>query len=123
MSSRKSRLAMQLLIIVSLVPDVYADSLFIAVGRNPFQPVSTEPCDDAREQLTHWQLKGIVSGADDYSGWVQRPGGHWQKLIIGTRLLPNWQVTHISSRQVILQYANPASSCFGSAESVVLSMR
>jgi pilus assembly protein HofP len=111
------------LMIVSLIPVVYADPLLTEAGRNPFQDISAASCDDDREKLTGWQLQGIVSGADNYSGWVQQSGGRWQKLVIGSRLLPNWQVTHISVRQVNLQQVTPDKSCSGISESVVLLMR
>ena len=111
------------LIIVSLAPVVYALPLLAATGRNPFQDISAQPCDGEREKLTHWRLQGVIRAGDYYSGWILRPEGRWQKLVVGSRLLPDWQVTHIGSRQVSLQYTNPDSFCSGSAEPAVLSMR
>ncbi len=102
---------------------VGTEPLSTEIGRNPFERISTGSCDDDREKLADWQLQGIVRGADDHFAWVQRAEGQWQKLAIETRLLPHWQVTHISARQVHLQHVNPEKPCSGSSGSVVLSMR
>ncbi|CNE48444.1 type IV pilus biogenesis protein PilP [Yersinia kristensenii] len=102
---------------------VGAEPLLAEVGRNPFERISTGSCDDDREKLADWQLQGIVLGADYHTAWVQRAAGQWQKLAIETHLLPHWQVTHISGRQVSLQHVNPEKTCSGSSGSVVLSMR
>lgn len=112
-----------LLIAISQVSAVGAESLLEAVGRNPFERISTASCDDDREKLAGWRLQGIVRGADYHIGWVQQPEGQWQKLAIETRVLPYWQVAHISERQVSLQHVNSERPCLGSLGSVVLSMR
>ena len=114
-----------LLLAVIWGPLAYAASLSSDIGRDPFQPVSAVSCNDGRENLATWQLQGIVRGEDYHSGWVKRPEGQWQKVVITTQLLPDWQVTHISAseRQVILQHANPDSSCSEGTGAVVLSMR
>lgn len=112
-----------LFIAISMTSAVSAEPVWAVIERNPFQRISTESCDDDRRELTNWQLQGIVRGADYHSGWVQRPKGEWRKLVIETRLLPHWQVTHISERQVSLQHVNPDKPCSGLSGSVVLSMR
>lgn len=112
-----------LLVAVSQVPAVGAESLLAELGRNPFERISTASCDDERKTFAGWRLQGIVRGADYHIGWVQRSEGQWQKVAIETRLLPYWQVTHISERQVSLQHVNLERPCSGSSGSVVLSMR
>nr|WP_053010204.1 pilus assembly protein PilP [Yersinia intermedia] len=94
-----------------------------AAERDPFQKVSTESCHLDRERLASWQLQGIVSGVEYQSGWGQWPNGNRQKLVVGQQLLPNWQVTHINSRQVNLQQLNPNIACAGQSSTQVLSMR
>ncbi|MGP2411465.1 DNA utilization family protein [Yersinia sp. 2553 StPb PI] len=110
------------LIIVSLAPVAYADPLLTATGRNPFQDLSAQPCDGEREKLTHWRLQGVIRGGDYSSGWILRPEGRWQKLVVGSRLLSTWQVTHIGSRQVSLQNTGLVGFCSGLSEPVVLLM-
>ncbi len=112
-----------LLVAVSQFPAAGAESLLAEVGRNPFERISTASCDDDRKTLAGWRLQGIVRGADYHIGWVQRSEGQWQKVAIETRLLPYWQVTHISERQVSLQHVSAERSCPGSSGSVALSMR
>ncbi|WP_227729633.1 pilus assembly protein PilP [Yersinia proxima] len=113
----------RLLVAVSQFPAAGAESLLAEVGRNPFERISTASCDDDRKTLVGWRLQGIVRGADYHIGWVQRSEGQWQKVAIETRLLPYWQVTHISERQVSLQHVNVERPCSGSSGYVVLSMR
>lgn len=120
---KRERLIVGLLIALSQVSAVGAESLLAEVGRNPFEQISAESCDDSRGKLAGWRLQGIVRGADYHTGWVQQSEGQWQKLTIATRLSPSWQVTHISERQVSLQYVNAERPCSGSSGSVVLSMR
>ncbi|WP_077295733.1 DNA utilization family protein [Yersinia proxima] len=112
-----------LLVAVSQVSAAGAESLLVQVGRNPFERISTASCDDDRKTLAGWRLQGIVRGADYHIGWVQRSEGQWQKVAIETRLLPYWQVTHISERQASLQHVNSERPCSGSSGSMVLSMR
>ncbi|MBS0056669.1 pilus assembly protein PilP [Yersinia sp. Marseille-Q3913] len=114
---------MGLLMAASLAPAVYAESLLATAERNPFQKVSVESCDSGRERLASWQLQGIVSGADYHSGWGRWPSGSGQKLVVGQKLLPNWQVTDISAQQVTLQHINPVKTCGEFSAPMVLLMR
>ncbi|WP_261373649.1 pilus assembly protein PilP [Yersinia rohdei] len=116
-------LARLLLIAVLWGPTVSAESLSAAYGRDPFQQISAQSCGDDREKLANWQLQGIVHGNQYHSAWVQHSEGQWQKLVTGTPLLPYWQVTHISSRQVSLEHVNPDRACLGLSGAVVLSMK
>ncbi|CNL08943.1 type IV pilus biogenesis protein PilP [Yersinia enterocolitica] len=119
MSHRNRVLAVGLLIAASLAPAADADT----AERNPFQPVSAASCGSDRERLASWQLQGIVSGADYHSSWGRWPGGSGQKLVIGQQLLPDWQVTEISARQVSLEHISPDKTCAGFSAPVVLLMR
>ncbi|AHM71530.1 pilus assembly protein PilP [Yersinia hibernica] len=110
-------------LLVAMTSAASAEPLLAAIERNPFQQISTQSCDDDRRELTHWQLQGTVRGTDYHSGWVLRSEGEWRKLVIETRLLPHWRVTHISERQVSLQHVNSDRPCSGLLGTVVLSMR
>lgn len=113
------------LLVSTLVATVYAETAVSteAAERDPFQKVSAESCHLDRERLTSWQLQGIVSGGEYQSSWGKWPDGNRQKLVVGQQLLPNWQVTHISSRQVSLQQLNSNTACAGQSSTQVLSMR
>ncbi|CRY56594.1 type IV pilus biogenesis protein PilP [Yersinia intermedia] len=123
--SRVLGLRVIILLVSTLVATVYAETAMSteAAERDPFQKVSTESCHLDRERLASWQLQGIVSGVEYQSGWGQWPNGNRQKLVVGQQLLPNWQVTHINSRQVNLQQLNPNIACAGQSSTQVLSMR
>lgn len=124
-NSRVLGLRMIILLVSTLVATVYAETAVSteAAERDPFQKVSAESCHLDRERLASWQLQGIVSGMEYQSGWGQWPDGNRQKLVVGQQLLPNWQVTHISSRQVNLQQLKPNTACAGQSSTQVLSMR
>ena len=123
--SRVLGLRVATLLVSTLVATVYAETVFSTevAERNPFQKVSTESCHLDRERLASWQLQGIVSGVEYQSSWGQWPNGNRQKLVVGQQLLPNWQVAHISSRQVSLQQLNPDTACAGLPSTQVLLMR
>ncbi|AJJ61948.1 pilus assembly protein PilP [Yersinia aldovae] len=115
--------------IALLTPMVYAEPLSPELenarnnGRDPFEAISTIPCDAQQEKLTDWQLQGVVSGVSYQSGWVRRPDGVWLKLIVGALLSANWQVSHIGSRQMRLQHVNPDIPCSGLSATAMLLMR
>lgn len=111
-----------LLVLVTRISPAWAEISLVDIGRNPFQQVTAEACDDGREKLATWQLQGTVRGTDYSAAWVQQPGGRWQKLGVETMLLPHWRVTHIGEQQVSLLYINPDRPCPGLSEAVVLSM-
>lgn len=113
------------LLVSILVSAVYAETTVSTevAERNPFQKVSTESCYLDRERLVSWQLQGIMSGAEYQSSWGKWPDGNRQKLVVGQQLLPNWQVTHINSRQVRLQQLNPNTACAGLPSTQVLLIR
>ncbi|WP_413081259.1 pilus assembly protein PilP [Yersinia alsatica] len=112
-----------LLMVATQASVVWAEPSLVENGRNPFQQVTAESCDDGRKELVNWQLQGTVRGTNYSSAWVQPPDGGWQMLRAETMLLPHWRVTHIGPRQVSLQYVNPDKPCSGLADAVVLSMR